>query len=72
MEEKLKLLKRHPCGDGLLAAGRRTRLVGLPAESASYVNVVPEKNDGKTPDTLTVKDVPVDDFWSVTLYNDKG
>jgi hypothetical protein len=37
-----------------------------------YVMVVPEKNDGKTPYTLTVKDVPVDGFWSVTVYNDKG
>jgi hypothetical protein len=35
---------------------------GLPAEASTYVNVVPEKNDGKTAYTLTVKDVPVDAF----------
>ena len=45
---------------------------GLPAEAATYSNAVPEKNDGKTPYTLTVTDVPVYGFWSVTLYDDKG
>jgi hypothetical protein len=44
----------------------------LPAEAATYANAVPEKNDGKTPYTLTVTDVPVYGFWSVTLYDDKG
>jgi hypothetical protein len=45
---------------------------GLPAEAATYVNTVPEKNEGKTPYTLTVSDVPVHGFWSVTIYDDKG
>ena len=45
---------------------------GLPAEAATYFNAVPEKNDGKTPYTLTVTDVPVYGFWSVTLYDEAG
>ena len=45
---------------------------GLPAEAATYANAVPEKNDGKTPYTLTVTDVPVYGFWSVTLYDEAG
>ncbi len=45
---------------------------GLPAEAASYVNVVRENNDGKTAYTLTAKDVPVGAFWSVTLYDEQG
>src|SRR5210317_2303343 len=45
---------------------------GLPAEAATYANAVPEMNDGKTPYILTVTDVPVYGFWSVTIYDDKG
>ena len=36
------------------------------------MNVNPKANDGQTPYTLTVKDVPVDGFWSITVYNPKG
>lgn len=45
---------------------------GNPDEASIYENVVPEKNDGKTPYRLTLRDVPVDGFWSVTVYNEKG
>jgi hypothetical protein len=47
---------------------------GNPAKDAEYLNFVPKQNDGKTPYTLTVKDVPLVDggFWSISLYNAKG
>jgi para-nitrobenzyl esterase len=45
---------------------------GNPPEAARYVNVTPRANDGRTVHKLTVKDVPVDGFWSVTVYNAEG
>lgn len=45
---------------------------GNPDKEAVYLNIVPSQNDGKTVHTLTVKDVPVDGFWSVSVYNKDG
>lgn len=45
---------------------------GNPDKDATYLNIVPAGNDGKTVYTLAVKDVPVDGFWSVSLYNAEG
>jgi hypothetical protein len=45
---------------------------GLPRSAADYQSFYPPKNDGKTVYRLTLKDVPVDGFWSVSLYNAKG
>jgi para-nitrobenzyl esterase len=45
---------------------------GNPRSAADYQSFYPPKNDGKTVHRLTVKDVPVDGFWSVSLYNAKG
>ena len=45
---------------------------GNPVEDATYISGVVKQNDGKTPYLLTVRDVPVAGFWSVTVYNAKG
>ena len=46
---------------------------GNPVRGAKYIGVVPEMNDGATAYTLTMpKSVPVDGFWSVTVYNKDG
>jgi hypothetical protein len=45
---------------------------GNPEKDALYLNATPAKNDGKTVYKLDVKDVPVDGFWSISVYNAKG
>lgn len=43
-----------------------------PDKDAIYLNVYPKRNDGTTPHRLDVRDVPVDAFWSVSVYNADG
>ena len=45
---------------------------GNPPYAAMYLGGEPKQNDGKSAYTLTVKDVPVDGFWSVSVYNKEG
>src|SRR5262249_1700863 len=45
---------------------------GNPEKDATYLNVTPKLNDGKTVYRLTVRDVPVEAFWSVIVYNAEG
>lgn len=45
---------------------------GNPLEDAKYLVGAVKQNDGQTPYVLTVKDVPIGGFWSITVYNAKG
>jgi hypothetical protein len=45
---------------------------GNPPKAALYAGAEPKQNDGKTAYRLTVRDVPVDGFWSVSVYNKDG
>jgi hypothetical protein len=45
---------------------------GNPDKDATYLNVTPSKNDGTTVYMLNIKDVPVNGFWSVSVYNTEG
>ena len=45
---------------------------GNPSRDARYVPVFPEHNDGRTPYRLRVGEVPVDGFWSISVYDEAG
>ncbi|RJF94246.1 DUF1254 domain-containing protein [Sphingomonas cavernae] len=52
--------------------GAATAWGGNPDKDATYLNVTPAKNDGATVHRLTVGAVPVDGFWSISVYNAQG
>ncbi len=56
---------RHLIGSALAWGGN-------PEKDAVYLNVTPSLNDGKAAYRLTVGDVPVDGFWSVSVYDEAG
>ncbi|MBH3429696.1 DUF1254 domain-containing protein [Pseudomonas alkylphenolica] len=56
---------RHFIGSASAWGGNQER-------DAFYLNVSPARNDGVIRYQLTVKDVPVDAFWSISVYNAAG
>jgi hypothetical protein len=44
----------------------------MPDKDTLYVSVTPTRNNGATPHALTVGDVPVDAFWSISVHNADG
>ena len=56
---------RHLIGSAILWGG-------LPQKDAIYLNITPDHNDGAIVYKLKVRDVPVEGFWSITVYNAEG
>jgi hypothetical protein len=56
---------KHLIGSAMLWGGN-------PEKDALYLPITPARNDGRTIHTLTVRDIPVDGFCSLTVYNGEG
>jgi hypothetical protein len=56
---------KHLIGSAMLWGGN-------PEKDALYLPITPARNDGKTVYKLEVGNVPVDGFWSLTVYNSEG
>jgi hypothetical protein len=56
---------KHLIGSAMLWGGN-------PEKDALYLPITPARNDGKAVYKLTVRNIPVDGFWSVTVYNSEG
>jgi hypothetical protein len=56
---------KHLIGSAMLWGGN-------PERDALYLPITPARNDGRTTYKLTVGDVPVNGFWSVSVYDSEG
>ena len=56
---------KHLIGSAILWGGN-------PEKDALYLPITPARNDGKSVYKLRVGDVPVDGFWSLTVYSSEG
>ncbi len=45
---------------------------GNPEKDATYLTVTPPNNDNTDPRRVVIRNVPVDGFWSISVYNAEG